>query len=152
MKKMKFNIKKTVIYTAGAFFLFGFVMFGPINLLEKTSTPEFCKTCHVLKPQYTAWLKGGRHRSVRCVDCHLPNNNIVNHVIWKGIDGMKDVFLFYTRIYKDQLSLSDHGKASVQKNCIRCHKTMVSSMSTTGRNCWSCHRSVKHRFPGRRGL
>jgi cytochrome c nitrite reductase small subunit len=96
--------------------------------------------------QYDAWLKTGLHRSIKCVDCHLPNNNPVNHFVWKGIDGMKDVIYFYGRLYGDDIRASSHAVGVINDNCIRCHGEMVSRMSTgDGITCWSCHRRVNHR-------
>jgi cytochrome c nitrite reductase small subunit len=112
-----------------------------------TSTPEFCASCHVMEYQHDAWLKNADHRHLDCVECHLPNNNFVNHIMWKGYDGTKDVIFFYGRLYADELRISAHGKRTIQENCIRCHGEMVFQINTDDRDCWSCHRRVNHNFP-----
>ena len=124
-----------------------FLFFGPPGLYEKTSSPEFCSSCHVMEYEHDAWLKTGVHRGIKCVDCHLPNNNFANHLFWKGIDGMKDVIYFYGRMYSDPIIISAHGKNTVQANCLKCHGEMVSRISVGERTCWSCHRRINHNFP-----
>lgn len=124
-----------------------FVALGPPRLLEKSEAPTFCAGCHVMGDQYTAWSHAGAHRRIRCVDCHLPNGNPVVHYVWKSIDGMKDVVAFYSGHVPDPIKLSGHGAKVVQANCIRCHGEAVSRMDTT-RQCWGCHRQLRHRLTG----
>jgi len=142
------RVKKLVIIGSGVILLTVFILWGPVALIERTSSPQFCgNTCHVMEKQYESWFMTGLHREIKCVDCHLPNNNPVNHLVWKGIDGMKDVIYFYSGLYSDNIKISDHGKSVVKKNCLKCHEGMTMVMNTEGRTCWSCHRRVKHTFP-----
>ncbi|MBN2281510.1 MAG: cytochrome c nitrite reductase small subunit [Candidatus Marinimicrobia bacterium] len=129
------------------FFLFILVFFWPVNLYHKTSTPEFCAACHDMDGQYEAWMKTAVHRSIACVECHLPHSDPVTHFFWKGYDGMKDVIFFYGRLYEDPIIASNHGVKTIQKNCLRCHQEMVSNMTLEDRTCWSCHRRINHNFP-----
>jgi cytochrome c nitrite reductase small subunit len=117
-------------------------------IVKATSSPEFCNSCHVMNSQYEHWRLTGLHRSIKCVDCHLPNNNIVNHLVWKAIDGTKDVVLFYTGLFDpSNIEARPHTIRTVQKNCNRCHADMVSLMNNENRNCWSCHRRSNHTYP-----
>ncbi|MCP4132091.1 MAG: cytochrome c nitrite reductase small subunit [bacterium] len=136
------------LFAGIAFILFLFVFWGPPALLEKTSTPDFCNSCHVMNYQHEDWFMTGLHRNIRCVDCHLPNNNALNHFIWKGIDGMKDVIYFHTNIFSEPIEISSHGKKAIQENCIRCHDGMVTMINVEERNCWDCHRRVHHKVTG----
>ena len=81
-----------VLAAAGGFF----VMFGPPKLMAKTESPDFCASCHVMESQFEAWFHTGAHRSIKCIDCHLPHENIGAYYIWKSIDGMKDAVVFYS--------------------------------------------------------
>jgi cytochrome c nitrite reductase small subunit len=141
------NMKR--IFVTGALLAGGFVFlfFGPPALLEKTSTPDFCGVCHVMEEHYDAWFLTGVHRGIRCVDCHLPNDNTLRHLVWKSIDGMKDVIFFHTNTFSEPIRLSSHGKTVVQENCVRCHQEMVSNIKTGGLNCWDCHRKIRHTYP-----
>ena len=66
-----------------------FAAFGPPGLYAKSESPEFCGSCHVLQPEYEAWFHSGAHRRIKCVDCHLPNDNLPNHC-GKTLDGVRD--------------------------------------------------------------
>ena len=92
-------------------------------------------------------ITDGGNRRIRCVDCHLPNGNHLVHYVWKSIDGMKDVISFNTGMVPERITLSSHGAKVVQSNCIRCHTEAVSQMDTT-RQCWGCHRQLRHRLTG----
>lgn len=124
-----------------------FLMLGPPQLLAKSERPEFCAKCHVMESQYEAWFHSGAHRRNQCVDCHLPYDNQAAHYVWKSIDGMKDVVVFYSGKVPDPIQISDHGKKTIQANCIRCHEEAV-SMIDNQRTCWDCHRRVMHKNVG----
>ncbi len=124
-----------------------FLLFGPPRLLAYSESPAFCASCHVMEEQHTAWRHGGAHRGIRCVDCHLPNDNAARHYLWKGIDGMKDVIVFHSGRIPDPLTLSRHGQKVVQENCIACHREAVSAM-VTSRRCWECHQQTRHKLNG----
>ena len=144
MRKGRLRIVKYLVVLG----LFGaavgaFMMYGPPQLLAKSATPDFCASCHVMEAQYEAWFHEGAHRRIRCVDCHLPNNNIAAHYTWKSIDGMKDVMIFYSGRVPERIKISNHGQETVQANCIRCHEGAVDRIDNE-RQCWSCHRRLAH--------
>jgi cytochrome c nitrite reductase small subunit len=126
-----------------------FLALGPPQLLAKSETPEFCASCHVMEPQYEAWLHEGAHRRIKCVDCHLPHDNVVTYYTWKGIDGMRDVIEFNTGMVPETIRISNHGKHVLQGNCLRCHAEAV-AMINQERQCWSCHRRLMHMLSGTR--
>lgn len=120
-----------------------FILLGPPQLLALSESPDFCASCHVMEAQHTAFMHSGAHRRNKCVDCHLPNDNLPMHYIWKSIDGMKDVLVFNSGRVPERITLSEHGAKVVQANCVRCHSELTSQMDTT-RDCWSCHRRITH--------
>lgn len=120
-----------------------FLLVGPPQLLAKSDSPGFCAGCHVMESEHTAFLHAGAHRRSRCVDCHLPNENLAVHYVWKSIDGMKDAIFFYSGHTPERITLSEHGAKVLQANCIRCHEELV-SMINTEQKCWSCHRNITH--------
>ncbi len=131
----------------GGLAIMAFILIGPPKLLAKSESPNFCASCHVMEEEYTAWRHAGAHRRIKCVDCHLPNGNPVEHYVWKSIDGMKDVVLFHSGHVPETITLSAHGDHVVQANCVRCHEAAVARMDTT-RKCWGCHRQLRHRLTG----
>jgi len=142
--------KRLRIVVVAALFatLIGFyLLLGPPHLLTKSESPDFCASCHVMESEYTNFMHSGAHRRKKCVDCHLPNDNLALHYVWKSIDGMKDVLFFHSGHVPERITLSEHGAKVVKANCIRCHSQLVSKMNTS-RNCWSCHRRITHTGTG----
>jgi cytochrome c nitrite reductase small subunit len=125
-----------------------FASFGPPKLYAKSGTPEFCAGCHVMEAEYEAWRHQGAHRRIKCIDCHLPNDRFVNHMTWKGLTGMQDVFAFYSGRVPEIIRLSDHGAKIVKANCERCHGETIARVSMEDRNCWACHRRLSHTQSG----
>jgi cytochrome c nitrite reductase small subunit len=124
-----------------------FVAFGPPKLMAKSEMPDFCASCHVMESQYEAWFHQGAHRRKNCVECHLPNDNVAAHYVWKSIDGMKDVVVFNSGRVPEEIKISDHGRATVQANCVRCHETAVDKINQA-RSCTDCHRRLIHKRSG----
>ncbi|MCX5789328.1 MAG: NapC/NirT family cytochrome c [Elusimicrobia bacterium] len=121
-----------------------FILFGPPRLLAYSESPEFCVKCHNHEVEGEAFSHHGAHRRERCIDCHLPNDNVADHFFWKGIDGMSDVVAFYAGMFTDETRLSRHGQRVLQENCIRCHAATVMRIDPA-RPCWECHRRVTHK-------
>ncbi len=127
--------------------LAAFLAFGPPRLLAKSESPEFCSSCHVMESRYEAWFHAGAHRRVRCVDCHLPNDNIVYHLWQKAFGGGQEFLAFHTGLYPEDIRLSDSGAATLKANCLRCHAGTMARVNED-RNCWFCHRQLRHRQTG----
>ena len=102
----------TIIGTAGGLF----ASFGPPKLYATSESPEFCAACHVMEAEYDAWRHQGAHRRIKCIDCHLPNDQIVNHLIEKSLQGMWDTFIFYSGRVPDKIRLSDSGAKIAKAN------------------------------------
>lgn len=113
-----------------------------------SESPQFCNLCHVMNYQYDNFIHNGAHQNRGCTNCHLPNNNLVEHLVWKGIDGTKDVIFFYSGLYSDNIVISNRGQKVVQQNCIACHSEMVSKIDVGSRKCTDCHRRHTHKHGG----
>ncbi|MCF6269313.1 MAG: cytochrome c nitrite reductase small subunit [Melioribacteraceae bacterium] len=153
------NIKKISI----SVFLVAIILLGyMINISEATSylsaDPKACINCHVMNTQYVTW-KNSSHASVAgCVDCHLPRDNFVEKYWAKSVDGWNHSVAFTLDTYDYAIQISDYGAERVQKNCISCHSSATSTISSNadkyhkfdapnvknGRKCWDCHKSVPH--------
>ncbi len=136
-----------VLVIAGGLVVLLFLAFGPPQLLAKSDKPSFCVQCHVMESQFEAWSHAGAHRRKMCVDCHLPNDNAGIHYVWKAIDGMKDVLIFYSGKVPEHIEVTAHGQEVLQENCIRCHEHTVMLINHE-RKCWDCHRRVMHTRSG----
>jgi len=149
---MKFSLSRRSLNIAAALLVAGmalalFVLLGPPQLLVRSESPHFCASCHVMEEQHAAWRLAAVHRGIRCVDCHLPNDNPARYYLWKSIDGLKDVIVFHSGNVPEAITLSSHGNSVLQANCIACHEETVSMMDKT-RRCWECHRQMSHRLSG----
>jgi len=117
------------------------------------SNPETCANCHVMDSAYENWIHAPHGRDVKCVDCHLPHDNLVNYWFEKGKTGMHDVFYFSAGLTPELIRAKPEAQAIIQGNCIRCHKETVETImmgpQAFERHCWDCHRSVAH---GQRGI
>ena len=142
---------KNLLYLLGVIVILAglgaFIAFGPPGMYAKSESPEFCGSFHVLNTEYEAWFHSGAHHQVKCVDCHLPNDNLANHLLWKSVDGLKDTVKFHTGMVSDVIRISEHGAQVVEANCRRCHAELVSRVNID-RRCWECHRSLPHRQTG----
>lgn len=43
---------------------------GTIGMVEFSSSPAFCQSCHNMKPYYASW-QASSHREVACIECHI---------------------------------------------------------------------------------
>ncbi|MEW6388404.1 MAG: cytochrome c nitrite reductase small subunit [Thermodesulfobacteriota bacterium] len=125
----------------------GFAAFGPPGLYQRSESPEFCGSCHVMESRYEAWFHAGAHRRVRCVDCHLPNDWVLPHLTAKVLDGGREFLAFYTGRFAEDIRLSSHAAQVLKENCLRCHAETMARVNED-RNCWECHRQLRHRLTG----
>ena len=161
------EVAKKVIILSG---LAGFVIAGAAALIsaqiiEDTSTPQFCSSCHEMKPMYETWLKGphgplgNKRGAVRatCVDCHLPHDNVISYLIAKASSGTKDFLGHilnggYADNPKYWLEKLDESKNYVYvENCKHCHQVLPNNeshkkikMGKVSDNCLRCHWYVGH--------
>jgi cytochrome c nitrite reductase small subunit len=117
------------------------------------SDPETCNNCHAMDSQYENWYHAPHEKWTKCVDCHLPHDNIAIYYMEKGRQGMKDVLAFTMGNIPVAIRASDKTKTIIQENCLRCHNSTVESITMGAqpfdRYCWDCHRTVAH---GPRGI
>jgi len=123
------------------------VTFGALTS-SSANKSTFCISCHSMEAEYEAWIQSAHSRKM-CVDCHLPNENRAIYYLWKSIDGLKDVIVFYSGRVPERIKISSHGEKVLQANCIRCHETTVMLIDTK-RKCWDCHRRMIHMHAGMR--
>jgi len=113
--------------------------------IEYTSTDDFCTKCHVMKDyRETASHTAHRNPQVNCKDCHIPQDNVVRMIAYKGYSGAKDI---YSNVMgpPDIIHTTTMSKGIIQANCIRCHSATVETIAKTdGKRCFECHRAIPH--------
>ena len=85
-----------------------------------TSHPQFCASCHNIRPSYDSWLASS-HKEVTCVACHV-RPGVEGFVHDKVIAGIKDVgiYLFGTPTEAHNLQTTVPTEA-----CIGCHQAIL---------------------------
>jgi predicted CXXCH cytochrome family protein len=102
------------IATLGAGLMLGFGLIAMIFMVQVSSTPTFCGTCHIMKPYYQSW-KHSKHNRVACVDCHIAPG--LTSEVRKKFEAVSMVAKYFTGTY------STNPWAEVDDAaCLRCHE------------------------------
>ena len=90
-------------------------------LLQFSSSPRFCVTCHYMRPFYASWQKSA-HNQVKCIDCHFPPG--LNFELERKFQALVQVVKYVTRQYgtRPWTQVED-------SSCMRpgCHETRLLS-------------------------
>jgi cytochrome c nitrite reductase small subunit len=148
---------KLPVIIAGAVFtglsLYAFyISNAPSYLGDK---PETCVNCHIMSPQYATWSHSSHRERAHCNDCHVPHNNIFNKYYFKAKDGLRHATIFTLRREPQVIFIKEEGSGVVHKNCIRCHKELLTDSKLLAynsqthtfrmeRRCQECHRETPH--------
>ncbi len=155
---MQINIKKLIperkvlfkyilIITGLLVFLFG----GMYAATALTSTPEFCKSCHIMQPEYATW-QASSHSQISCVECHV-DSGLVNEMKHKVV-ATKELYMYVTKTYELPIRMTEDIP---DNRCLKCHSTKrpVSPSyqglyiphdkhNKAGVGCIKCHSGVAH--------
>lgn len=139
--------KHTLKCLAGGFVL-GVAALGVTNLfLHVSGTKTFCGQCHSMKHE-AATFAVSSHRELDCVECHLPHDNFPHYLIEKGRTGMVDMYHEVIRDYPERIRLDGDARKMVSDNCLRCHESTMSYVSTapggSQDDCLKCHSRIAH--------
>jgi nitrate/TMAO reductase-like tetraheme cytochrome c subunit len=64
--------------------------------IEVSSQPDFCGSCHVMKPYYESW-RTSKHNDVACVECHIPPG--IGSELRKKYEALAMVASYFTGTY-----------------------------------------------------
>ncbi len=155
--------QKVVVY--GALFsfliaisLFAYTVYASNMLSYLSSDPKACINCHTMHSAYATWERSSHKDVAKCVDCHLPVDNVVNKYKAKAIDGWNHSVAFTMNTYKNNIQIGEDGANRVQANCVRCHSNLNNTLMENSSNyhnmntqnlentrkCWECHKHVPH--------
>lgn len=123
--------------------------------MVRTSTPEFCASCHEIKPAYEAW-KTSTHRNnaqgvvADCMDCHLPApHDTYDFFFAKTMHGAKDVLVHFTSGPEnyDREAMRKQAYAGFKNDqCLKCHRNIENIPNNRG--AMLAHREVMNPLPG----
>ena len=138
----------------------------------KTSTDEYCASCHVHPHSTQSWkrsthMDNPRGITVHCVDCHLPPHG-EGYLFEKAKTGIRDL---WSNTFKDSASFNWEEKSQIEYakghafevSCIHCHQNNYPlGLTKEGReahlyyeqqagelHCINCHITVGHYDPDR---
>jgi len=163
--KKTWERKPGLVITSGLALIIGGII-ASVAAVELTSTPEFCSSCHEMKPAYDSW-KNSKHYNVPagkkradCRDCHVPPWDMPLAVFYsKTYHGIKDVY----RHFAEKHELMDPGyhekmkihapKGMYKESCLACHRDIYKKeyegvvnvhAHAKKANCASCHTGLVH--------
>lgn len=115
-----------------------------------SNDPKACVNCHIMRPQYDAWLKSSHHTVAGCNDCHVPQDNIARKFLAKGLNGYHHSTAFTFENFHEPIIITPKNADILQENCLRCHGDFVhdinagSSSAKDAMKCVHCHQTVGH--------
>ncbi len=121
--------------------------------MVRTSTPEFCASCHEIKPAVVAWRSSSHTNNasgvvVDCMDCHLPApQDTFDFFFAKTYHGIKDVVIHFFKDEYDREKAREAAYAAFENDqCQKCHRNLLHM--PTQRGAMLAHRSVVYARPG----
>ena len=90
--KISKKLLALIIFISG---IVGFLVVLPVHYaLDETSGDKFCIVCHEMDPMVIAYnddIHSGKDKTgikARCVDCHIPHDNIAKYALTKVKNGI----------------------------------------------------------------
>lgn len=80
-----------------------------------STDPRACVNCHVMSPQYDAWLKSGYRHTAVCVECHLPARGLAKWVA-KADHGLRHSVAFTLQNFKEPIEITPRDRQIVRVN------------------------------------
>jgi cytochrome c nitrite reductase small subunit len=118
-----------------------------------SNDPAVCVNCHVMNEQYDGWLHGPHGRMATCNDCHVPHDPVGKYAA-KVEHGWRHGKAFTLGDFHEPIGITPSSMEVVLDNCVRCHASMVDSISphggaypeaaSTRLDCVHCHARVAH--------
>ena len=125
-----------------AVLVLGFGIVGVLGMVQVTSTPSFCGTCHNMKPYYESW-KHSKHGKIACVECHIAPG--LGAEVRKKFEALSMVAKYFTATSgtKPWAEVDDAA-------CLRCHDRRLLEGKEVFHDVLFDH--TPHLSEGRRGL
>ena len=143
------------------------------RMVTRTSSNEYCMSCHVHDAADAAWKKSyhvlnGSGTTTDCIECHLPPHGTPGYYSAKIRTGAKDLWSYWT---KDKEEIDFESKKDLEyatrivfnESCARCHADLFpqgiddsgiqahiyyqENASRLGLQCIACHLDAGHFNP-----
>jgi len=120
--------------------------------MARTSTPEFCASCHEIQPAYNEWrtsthVVNDKGFVADCMDCHLPApHDTINFFYAKTFHGIKDIIAHFVGAPYDRKKSREVAWATIKNDqCLKCHRNLL---YIPNRGAMLAHRTVLYPRPG----
>ena len=138
----------------GAGLILAFPLFSlSYYTMARTSTPEFCASCHEIEPAYNQWRMSSHVVNTKgfvadCMDCHLPApHDTFNFFYAKTAHGIRDIVLHFMGEEYDRQAMKQQAWATIDNDqCLKCHRNLL--YLPYQRGAMLAHRSVMYARPG----
>ena len=156
----------------GIFIIAGILIAFPLFSISyytmvRTSTPQFCATCHEIQFAYNTWKTSTHANNAQgfvadCMDCHLPAPQDTNEFFFaKTFHGLKDLILhFIIEEYDHEKNRQKAYAGFKNKQCQKCHRNILYIPNKRGamlahqtviyprpgyeKRCVDCHKNLVH--------
>ena len=149
---MKKYLKPAILVVIGiviAFPLFSITYYTMV----RTSTPQFCATCHEIQFAYNTWKTSTHVNNEQgfvadCMDCHLPSpQDTLQFFYAKAFHGAKDILVhFYQKEYDHEEQRQKAYASFKNEQCQKCHRNLLYIPNKRG--AMLAHRDVVYARPG----
>lgn len=121
--------------------------------MVRTSTPQFCASCHEIQAAYDSWKTSTHVNNAQgfvadCMDCHLPApRDTIQFFYAKTFHGLKDVIKHFIIEEYDAEKNREAAYASFKNaQCQKCHRNLMNIPNNRG--AWLAHKATLYPLPG----
>jgi sulfatase modifying factor 1 len=166
-------MKRLLIWSIPGLIVGILLMIGGGRAIDKTSTNEYCVSCHIHPAADNSWKRSVHYETesgyrVACVECHLPPKG--HGYLWaKGTTGLRDLWSYWTRDsasfdWEDRSRLEPARGYVYESSCIKCHENLFppkltkegedahlyykQTKKTPDLHCINCHLNAGHYMEG----
>jgi formylglycine-generating enzyme len=166
-------MKRFIVWFLPGLLIGALLIIGGGKALDKTSTNEYCMSCHIHPAADITWKRSVHYETqsgyrVACVECHLPPKG--QGYLWaKATTGLRDLWSYWT---KDSASFDwiERGRLETARryvyetSCIKCHENLFplkltkagedahlyykQTKKTPDLHCINCHLNAGHFIEG----
>ncbi len=84
------------------------------GLWQVTATPQFCNSCHIMRPYVEAWA-ASKHRQVTCVQCHYPPD--FKAALWVKFQAATQLVKWATETYSSKPFAEVQDASCLRSGC-----------------------------------
>lgn len=166
-------MKKFLLWFVPGLLVGVLLILGAGKAVTKTSSNEYCMSCHIHPEADAAWKKSTHYDTqsgfrTACVDCHLPPKG--HGYMWaKAKTGMRDLWSYWTKDsakfnWADRRRLETARDYTYEASCIKCHENLFPAKLTKAGedahlyyqqtkkkdelHCINCHLNAGHFIAG----